>query len=524
MTATYNVKVKGAGDHDAEGSQPQPAITETFKVEVLPQQEAWKHYEDSKYDSPVLNRFVPFPIYYYYRWKILSIFHTRLLFGIVLGEVLFFLLLIGGLAGALAVVGTGDDADESTGGIAIIAPALSFAFACRNSLWILFTGLPFERALIWHKICAYLSVLVGAWHGWVSQEWDVSGLVLTGTMGLLCLISLWFVRRKFFEAFLRLHWVLFLVVIGAAFWHEAGGIAFGAGLWALDIVLRALIAIYNYSKRRQVLAVRLPSNVVRLTFLKEDFKYKAGQYCFICVPGVTPFEWHPFSMSSSPHENKVSIHIRVLGDWTKSLYDYVTSTRVIDVYFDGPYGAPCLDIDGSRYKHIMFVSGGIGITPMQSICNNNILYQGRRDREVKKVMFVWSVRDLYMVSSVLEYDKEYFNKDSDHRLPYSFSPDLLMKDAPEVLENYFHLTRERDTSKFSEANIQPEVQSNLKFGRPDLPALFERMKVFCLAGHGGRVAVLTCGPGPLVSSVEKLCVQYSSGGVTFDFHKEVFEF
>lgn len=527
MPNSYQVSIKQPKDSQGSHHSPSPSpITESFTVEVLEQQKPWREYEDSKYDSPILNRLVPFPIFYYCRWKILSIFHTRLFFGVVLGEVLFFLLLLGGLAGVLAVMGdkANEDNAEATGAVAIIPAALSFAFACRNSLWILFTGLPFERALIWHKICAYLSVLVGAWHGYVSRDWDGSGLVLTGSMAALCIISLWPVRRKFFEAFLRLHWVLFLVVIGAAFVHEAGAILFGAGLWAFDIVCRLLIALFNYHKRKDVLAVRLPSNVIRITFLKDDFKYKAGQYCFMCVPGVSLFEWHPFSISSSPHENKVSIHIRVLGDWTQKLYDYVAETKPITVYFDGPYGAPCLDIDGSRYKHILFVSGGIGITPMQSICND-IMYQRRRGRDVKKVMFVWSVRDLFMVSSVLEYDKEYFNKVTDHRLPYSFSPDLLVRGEPqEVMENYFHLTRERDSARFVEANIHPDIQSELKFGRPNLPELFTKMKGHAQESKARRVAVLTCGPSTLVDTVEKLCVKNSSAGVTFDFHKEVFEF
>ena len=125
--------------------------------------------------------------------------------------------------------------------------------------------------------------------------------------------------------------------------------------------------------------------MVRLAFLKRDFKYKSGQYCFICVPGVSLFEWHPFSLSSSPHENMVSLHIRVLGDWTQRLYDYVDQTRQIKVYLDGPYGTPCLDVDGDRYKMFMFISGGIGITPMQSICND-ILHQRKRGRDIKKVI------------------------------------------------------------------------------------------------------------------------------------------
>ena len=170
-------------------------------------------------------------------------------------------------------------------------------------MWVLFTGLPFVRALFWHKLCAYLSVLVGDWHGFLSDEWNASGLVLTGTMAALCLFSLWFICRRIFEAFYRFHWILFLVVIGSAFIHGAGGIAFGAAPWLFDILVRLLISFLNNNHQRSILAVRLPSNVVRLTFLKRDFKYKSGQYCFICVPGVSLFEWHPFSLSSSPHEN-----------------------------------------------------------------------------------------------------------------------------------------------------------------------------------------------------------------------------
>ena len=169
----------------------------------------------------------------------------------------------------------------------------------------------------------------------------------------------------------------------------------------------------------------------------------------------------------------VSLHIRVLGDWTKRLYDYVEEAKPIDVYLDGPYGAPCLDVDGDRYKLFMLVSGGIGITPMQSICND-VLHQRRRGRDIRKVMFIWSVRDLFMVTVVLDYDKEYLQQTSDHRLPLSFTPDLVARGEPkEVMENYFHLTRERDSSKFEAANILPEfeVQPDLKFGRPKLYSL-----------------------------------------------------
>ena len=50
------------------------------------------------------------------------------------------------------------------------------------------------------------------------------------------------------------------------------------------------------------------------------FDYHAGQYAFMCIPELGMFQWHPFSMSSAPFEADCMLHIRVLGNWTKSLY------------------------------------------------------------------------------------------------------------------------------------------------------------------------------------------------------------
>jgi predicted ferric reductase len=66
---------------------------------------------------------------------------------------------------------------------------------------------------------------------------------------------------------------------------------------------------------------RLPANIVRITFQKGGFRYSGGQYVFVCVPAISAFEWHPFSLSSHPQSDTVSLHVRVLGDFTKRLYD-----------------------------------------------------------------------------------------------------------------------------------------------------------------------------------------------------------
>lgn len=51
---------------------------------------------------------------------------------------------------------------------------------------------------------------------------------------------------------------------------------------------------------------------------KPSMKYKPGQYLFLNCPDVSRLEWHPFTISSAPEEDFVSVHIRVVGDWTST--------------------------------------------------------------------------------------------------------------------------------------------------------------------------------------------------------------
>ena len=45
---------------------------------------------------------------------------------------------------------------------------------------------------------------------------------------------------------------------------------------------------------------------------------KAGQYVFVHCPKVSKLEWHPFTLTSCPELDYVSLHIRLVGDWTSA--------------------------------------------------------------------------------------------------------------------------------------------------------------------------------------------------------------
>lgn len=314
----------------------------------------------------------------------------------------------------------------------------------------------------------------------------------------------------------------------------------------------------------------LPANIIRVKFKKSWFNYKPGQYVFLCVPSLSIFEWHPFSISSTPHQAYVTLHIRELGNWTKRLQQLAAesgpNTRH-SVLIEGAYGEPQVDIDTPSYKCFLLLSGGIGVTPMQSVCNY-LIQQHQEGRPLVKVWFIWACRDKFMVDSMfnaqevvgtakahtgdgarddaevkMEEEGEAMLKD---RLPRSFQPDTLSRVANSIrgtsdpatevgaegtelmtddfLHTEFYLTQARSVQDYEGANIRPELQACLRMGRPDLPFVFDHMKALAVANGEGRVAVLSCGPTQMVDEARKLAWVKSDLGVKFDFHTETFAF
>lgn len=59
-----------------------------------------------------------------------------------------------------------------------------------------------------------------------------------------------------------------------------------------------------------------PSKVLEVQIKKENINPKAGQYIFISCPEISYLQYHPFTLTSAPEEDYVSVHMRIVGDWT----------------------------------------------------------------------------------------------------------------------------------------------------------------------------------------------------------------
>ena len=48
--------------------------------------------------------------------------------------------------------------------------------------------------------------------------------------------------------------------------------------------------------------------------------YQAGQYVFLKSVAVSKYEWHPFTLTSTPDDDFLECHIKAVGDWTSTYF------------------------------------------------------------------------------------------------------------------------------------------------------------------------------------------------------------
>ncbi|XP_062196966.1 respiratory burst oxidase homolog protein B-like [Phragmites australis] len=301
-----------------------------------------------------------------------------------------------------------------------------------------------------------------------------------------------------------------------------------------------------------------PGNVLSLHFSKpQGFRYKSGQYIFVNCAAVSPFQWHPFSITSAPQDNYVSVHIRTLGDWTRELknvfskvcrpptegksgllraeYDRdgaMTNPSFPKVLIDGPYGAPAQDY--KQYDIVLLVGLGIGATPMISIIKDIINNMKQLDGDLesggdnsasvpssfrtRRAYFYWVTRE--------QGSFEWFRGVMD---------EVAETDKKGVIELHNYCTsvyEEGDARSALIAMLQSlnhakhgvDVVSGTRvkthFARPNWRNVYKRI---ALNHRDQRVGVFYCGAPVLTKELRELAQDFSRKTTTkFEFHKENF--
>jgi predicted ferric reductase len=283
-----------------------------------------------------------------------------------------------------------------------------------------------------------------------------------------------------------------------------------------------------------VMAVQHPSDVLELRMKKNTFVYQPGVYMFLCVPYISSQEWHPFTITSAPEQDFVSVHVRIVGDWTRALKKLLNPNNELGIVCESiataPDGRPICRIDGPfgtaseevfNYKTVILVGGGIGVTPFASILRS-IRYRMERQRAtgivtvpIRKVYFYWLSRE----ATAFEWFSELLSA-------------IEEADDENVIEIRTYLTggpkKTEDIKKLmqTEASGTRDVVTGLKartaYGRPNWDMILSKAMV---DHKGEQIGIFFCGPAPvsktLYATARKLTMA-STDGTTLRYNKENF--
>ncbi|XP_024533086.1 respiratory burst oxidase homolog protein F [Selaginella moellendorffii] len=320
----------------------------------------------------------------------------------------------------------------------------------------------------------------------------------------------------------------------------------------------------NYSV--QILKAAIyTGNVLALHMTKPPgFKYKSGMYLFLKCPAISPFEWHPFSITSAPGDDFVSVHIRVLGDWTQEMKrifsevceppignksgllraEYIVGAasrnKFPKLLIDGPYGAPAQDY--RKYDVLLLVGLGIGATPFISILRDMLNHiktsdhpspsdsvhidmiramespRRRKRRGPTNAYFYWVTRE----QGSFDWFKGVMNE-------------VAEIDQKAVIEMHNYLTSVYEEGDARSAlitmvqalhhakngvDIVSGTRVRTHFAKPNWRKVFSRL---ASTHPDSRIGVFFCGSSLLAKELDQISREYTYKTSTrFEFHKEHF--
>lgn len=224
--------------------------------------------------------------------------------------------------------------------------------------------------------------------GW---KWETLGSLSLAILVLTVVLAM--LRKRLhlpYHWWKRLHVIVYVAVFGGALHALMLGsdLAASSGLrWYMISLMvisglaisyrRLAVPLLAWSRPYQVTLARDLVPGVRQFILEPQrgnkFNHQPGQFAFIKFKAdAVTSEWHPFTISSAPSEPNLTFSIKASGDWTSQLQTVLPGDMV---YVEGPFGQFTYDTSN---RPLVFIAGGIGITPLRSMITELTTHPGNR--------------------------------------------------------------------------------------------------------------------------------------------------
>ncbi|XP_043195793.1 dual oxidase-like [Amphibalanus amphitrite] len=353
---------------------------------------------------------------------------------------------------------------------------------------------------------------------------------LTGTTGIIlyCIVMIIYifahplVRKRAYKYFWYSHSLYYLLYIFSLI-HGLARLTGAPRFWmffvgpAVVYTFDKIISLRTKYMELDIIETELlPGDVLKVKFYRPpNFQYHSGEWVRVRCTAVS-HEYHSFTLTSAPHENFLSLHIKAQGPWTWKLRNFFDPINYIPeenglpprIRLEGPFGGG--NQDWYKFEVAVMVGGGIGVTPYASILNDLVFgtstnrYSGV---SCKKVYFLWicpSHKSFEWFIDVLR--------------------DVEKKDVTQVLEMHIFITQffhkfdlrttmlyicENHFQRLSNRSMFTGLKAVNHFGRPDMASFFK----FIQKKHNyvSKIGVFSCGPRPLTKSVSTACDDVNKG-------------
>ncbi|XP_025739930.1 dual oxidase 2 [Callorhinus ursinus] len=256
-----------------------------------------------------------------------------------------------------------------------------------------------------------------------------------------------------------------------------------------------------------VKAELLPSGVTHLQFQRpHGFEYKSGQWVRIACLALGTNEYHPFTLTSAPHEDTLSLHIRAAGPWTtrlREIYSPPTGdgcARYPKLYLDGPFGEG--HQEWHKFEVSVLVGGGIGVTPFASILKDLVFKSSLGSQMLcKKIYFIWVTRTQRQFEWLADIIREVEENDRQDLVSVHIYITQLAEKFD--LRTTMLYICERHFQKVLNRSLFTGLRSITHFGRPPFEPFFKSLQE--VHPQVPKIGVFSCGPPGMTKNVEKAC-------------------
>ena len=264
----------------------------------------------------------------------------------------------------------------------------------------------------------------------------------------------YFYKKISYRAWQYIHVLTYLLFLSALyhafFWGSSSDKLFFIITYIfllLAIIVGAIYrTIYKIKEKRRgpasVLSIKWENDDIYTLTLKTKKKmnFKAGQFCFLRLDNHKLYARHPFSISSAPEEDILSFAIKNTGRFTSA----VSKLQVGDkINLDGSFG---IFTAKRKLQDVVFIAGGIGITPFRSLLKNfsNLHRQGKHvliycAKKEKDLVFRQDIENLPNIDlktiCILSEEK---NDTADYLHGY-LSKEILMEAIKDLQNPYFYI-------------------------------------------------------------------------------------